>query len=74
MAAQNILLAAHAMELGACLMCAPLFCPEVVANVLKLPEDWEPQSIITLGFPADAGKPCHRRPRADVTRYQDRAP
>jgi F420 biosynthesis protein FbiB-like protein len=72
MAAQNILLAAHANQLGACWMCAPLFCGEVVAAALDLPTGWEPQALITLGFPADAGKPYRRRPLAEVTRYPDR--
>jgi coenzyme F420-0:L-glutamate ligase/coenzyme F420-1:gamma-L-glutamate ligase len=50
MAMQNVLLAAHALNLGASVMCAPLFCPETVRTVLMLPEDWEPQALITLGF------------------------
>lgn len=35
MATQNLLLAAHAEGLGACWMCAPLFCPDTVRAVLK---------------------------------------
>jgi len=72
MAAQNILLAAHAAGLGACWMCAPLFCPEAVNRALDLPGDWEPQAILTLGFPADSGKPYRRRPLSEVARYLDR--
>ncbi len=51
MAGQNLLLAAHALGLGACWMCAPLFCPEVVRTVLGLPEDWYPQALLTVGYP-----------------------
>jgi len=51
MAGQNLLLAAHHLGLGACWMCAPLFCPEVVQQALALPSDWQPQGIITLGDP-----------------------
>lgn len=54
MAGQNLLLAAHEAGLGACWMCAPLFCPEVVSEVLGLPDDWQPQALITLGYPAEA--------------------
>ena len=72
MAAQNLLLAAHAAGLGACWMCAPLFCPHTVASALCLARDWEPQAIITLGYPADCGKPFRRRPLSEVTRYEDR--
>ncbi len=63
MAVQNLLLAAHAEELGACWMCAPLFCPDAVKAALDLPADWEPQALITLGYPADDGKPASRKPR-----------
>lgn len=52
MAGQNILLAAHDSGLGACWMCAPLFCPDVVQAALELPLDWQPQGIITMGYPA----------------------
>jgi F420 biosynthesis protein FbiB-like protein len=61
-AIQNLLLVAHYMGLGACWMAAPLYCPDVVREVLQLPDDWEAQALITLGYPADAGK---RRERVD---------
>ncbi|MBL8145692.1 MAG: nitroreductase family protein [Anaerolineae bacterium] len=54
MAGQNLLLTAHASGLGACWMCGPLFCPDVVIAALDLPADWEPQGLITLGWPAEA--------------------
>ena len=52
MSGQNILLMAHDAGLAACWMCAPLFCPDVVVAQLDLPEDWQPQGFITLGYPA----------------------
>ena len=55
-AVQNMLLAAHSKNLGACWFCAPVFCKEAVRRVLKVPEDVEPQALITLGYPAE--KPC----------------
>lgn len=66
MATQNLLLAAHAEGLGACWMCAPLFCPDVVIEALSLPRGWEPQAIITLGEPAGPGKPATRRPLSEI--------
>lgn len=69
MAAQNLLLAAQAAGLGACWMCAPLFCPEVVSAALALPADWEPQALVTLGYPADQGKPFRRRVPTEVIQY-----
>jgi F420 biosynthesis protein FbiB-like protein len=53
LAGQNLLLAAHALGLGACWMCAPLFCPDVVVETLELPEDWQPQGLIAVGYAAE---------------------
>ncbi len=62
MATQNLLLSAQAEGLGACWMCAPLFCPDTVRAALELPTDWEPQGLLTLGYPARPGKLKPRRP------------
>ena len=55
-AIQNLLLAAHAEGLGACWMCAPLFAPDAARVALDLPDDWEPQALITLGYPAEEAR------------------
>jgi len=70
MAIQNLILAAHAEGLGACWMCAPLFCPDIVRAILDLPADWEAQALITLGYPANSGKPAARKPLANVVVYR----
>jgi F420 biosynthesis protein FbiB-like protein len=66
MATQNLLLAAHAGGLGACWLCAPLFCPDTVRAALALPPDWQPQGLVTLGFPAQPGKARPRKSLADI--------
>src|SRR5688572_3008057 len=66
MATQNLLLAAHAEGLGACWLCAPLFCPEAVRDALALPADWRPQGLITLGYPEQPGKARPRKAIADI--------
>jgi F420 biosynthesis protein FbiB-like protein len=53
MAGQNLLLAAHSLGLTACWMCAPLFCADLVQEILGLPEDWQPQALITVGYAAE---------------------
>jgi F420 biosynthesis protein FbiB-like protein len=68
MAMQNLLLAAQVLNLGASVMCAPLFCPDAVRAALTLPDDWESQALVTLGFPASESKPRHRKPLSDVVR------
>src|SRR5260221_7073878 len=67
MAVQNLLLAAHAEGLGACWMCAPLFCGDAVRGSLDLPADWQPQALVTLGQPAHGGtvRAAIRRPAAE---------
>jgi F420 biosynthesis protein FbiB-like protein len=70
MAVQNLLLAAHVQGLGACWMCAPLFVPDTVREVLKLEADWEPQALITLGYPAET-KTKTRVPLEQVVKYLD---
>lgn len=54
LACQNLLLAAHAKGLGACWMCAALFVPELIRTTLNLPDAWQPQALITLGYPAES--------------------
>lgn len=67
MAIQNLLLAADAEGLGACWMCAPLFCGAAVIHALALPPDWQPQALITLGYPSNGGKTASRAALEDVT-------
>jgi coenzyme F420-0:L-glutamate ligase / coenzyme F420-1:gamma-L-glutamate ligase len=76
MAAQNLLLAAEQEELGACVMCAPLFCPEVVAEASKLPQGWQAQMLVTVGQPDHTGKHRPRRPLSDIIIWsaKDQAP
>ena len=68
MAGQNLLLAAHAMGLGACWMCAPLFCPGVVRDTLDLPQEWQPQGLVTLGYPAETREKT-RHPLSSRVRF-----
>ena len=66
---ENLLLAAHEADLGACWMAAPLYCPDVVREVLQLPADWDAQALITIGYPigADPGKQRERIDFRQVT-------
>lgn len=66
MAGQNLLLAAAAEGLGACWMCAPLFCEPEVKRSLSLPDEWEVQGLVTLGYPA---RPAPVKPRKAVSEF-----
>jgi coenzyme F420-0:L-glutamate ligase/coenzyme F420-1:gamma-L-glutamate ligase len=70
MAAQNLLLAAHAEGLGACWLCAPLFTKDEVREEMSLPDGWDPQGLILLGFPTEAGKERPRRPMEEVSLWR----
>jgi F420 biosynthesis protein FbiB-like protein len=67
MAAQNLLLAAQSEGLGACVMCAPLFCQDTVAATLDLPAEWRPQMLITVGRTASGGNERPRFAAGEVT-------
>jgi coenzyme F420-0:L-glutamate ligase/coenzyme F420-1:gamma-L-glutamate ligase len=71
MAMQNLLIAAHALGLGSSIMCAPLFCPDTARTSLDLPVHWEPQALITLGWPGGPAKPFQRRALTDIVRVVD---
>lgn len=71
MAAQTLWLAAHAAGLGACWLCAPLFVPELVQQSLSLPPDWEPQGLLTVGWPAEE-KEKTRTPWPTRVQFLDR--
>ncbi len=70
LATENLLLAAEQEGLGACWMCAPLFCQDTVAQALELPANWQPQGLITLGFPAGPGKEPRRRPMDELVLWR----
>ncbi len=65
-AIQNLLLAAHALGLGACWCCAPLFCQGLVRRILRLPRTWEPQAFITVGYPRHHPPAAPRKPLEEV--------
>ena len=61
---QTLLLTAHYHRLGACWICAPLFCQNAVRNVLGLPNKLEPQAMIVMGY-ADKKPPVPVRKSLD---------
>ena len=69
-AIQNFLLAAHALGLGTSWMCAPLFASGEARAALDLPDDWEPQALITMGYPAGEAKPKEIKPLSSQVVYR----
>jgi len=68
MAAENLLLAAHAEGLGGVWLCAPLFAPEAACQALDLPKTWQPQGLLLLGYPAQSRAKPPRRALEEMIR------
>ncbi|MCC6500592.1 MAG: nitroreductase family protein [Anaerolineales bacterium] len=67
-AGMQLLLAAHAEGLGGVWACWPLFTQETIQKTLSLPESWEPQGMVFLGFPAVVPVARERKPLAEIVR------
>jgi coenzyme F420-0:L-glutamate ligase / coenzyme F420-1:gamma-L-glutamate ligase len=71
MAIENILLAAHALGLGACVMTAPLLAGDVWTSLADLPIGFEPTCLVTLGYPAENPSAPQRKSLEHVLEYRD---
>jgi len=65
-AIQNMLLMAYDLGLDAGWMCAPLFCPEIVCEVLDVDARLIPQALITIGYAAEDPKRRERLPLSSL--------
>nr|MDO8100174.1 nitroreductase family protein [Candidatus Njordarchaeota archaeon] len=65
-AIENLLLVACLEGLGTCWMCTPLFCRDTVKTVLNLPEDFDPQAFVAMGYPDEKPAPPRRKPLEQV--------
>jgi nitroreductase len=69
-AIQNLLLAAHALGLGACWMTGPLVAASALNDLLQIPEGWQIAAIIPVGIPDEAPV---IPPRRDLARLLQKA-
>jgi len=69
MAGLQLQLAAHAEGLGSVWVCSPLFAPGAVREALNLPESWEPQGMVFIGYVEGLPKPKVLKPVEEVVRY-----
>lgn len=75
-AVQNLLLAARAEGLGACLTTLPLWNRGAARRILGLPRTIEPVAVVPMGWPRGNYGPTTRAPVEDVTsidRFGNRA-
>jgi F420 biosynthesis protein FbiB-like protein len=69
-ALQTLFLLAAERGLGSCWMAAPMYCPEVVREAIDLPEYFEPQALVLLGYSAAPGKLRQRRGFGEVVEFR----
>lgn len=62
----QLLLAAHAHNLGGNWICWPLYAQEETVRALGLPANWQPQGMVFLGYPAEQAKEKALKPLDDV--------
>jgi coenzyme F420-0:L-glutamate ligase/coenzyme F420-1:gamma-L-glutamate ligase len=66
---QTLLLIARYYELGACWMCAPLFCRNSVRKALDLPRKLEPQAMIIMGYADEKPSPPPRKTLDEICAF-----
>lgn len=64
-AGMQLLLAAHAEELGGVWVCSPVFAQETVQNALNISKAWEPQAMFLLGYPVEVPAGSRERKSLD---------
>jgi len=69
LAGLQMLLAAHAEGLGGTWICWPLYTPAETRHALGLAEEWEPQGMLFLGYPAEAPEIPERKSLQEVVKY-----
>jgi nitroreductase len=70
MAAQNLVLAAHAMGLGTCVMTAPLIAHDLLIRELRPPPGHELTCLIALGYPEEAPAPPRRKSIEQIAEFR----
>ena len=71
MAVQNLLLAAHALGLGACVMTAPLIAQEAVLAALDLPAGFDVTCFVAVGYPAESPEPPRRKSLEQIAEFRN---
>ena len=69
MAAQNLLLAAHALGLGACCMTGALAARRDLNRILELGRKQDIICLITVGWPDETPSPPVRKPLTEIVRF-----
>jgi nitroreductase len=68
MAIQNLLLAAHTLGLGACVMSAPLLA-DTITEILRVPPGFAITSLIAVGHPDGIPQPPRRKTLEQIAEF-----
>lgn len=70
-AGMQLLLAAHAEGLGANWICWPLYAQKETQAALSLPDTWEPQAMVIVGYPAENPEAKDKKHLEEVVRFME---
>ena len=71
MAVQNLLLAAQALGLGACVLTGPLLVPEALTRTLALPPGYDLACLVAVGYPAESPPPPRRKTIEQIAEFRN---
>lgn len=71
MAVQNLLLAAQALGLGACVLTAPLIVREVVLGAFSLPAGYDITCLVALGYPDETPPQPRKKSIEQITEMRN---
>ncbi|MEJ2758456.1 MAG: nitroreductase family protein [Anaerolineales bacterium] len=69
LAGGHMLLAAQALGLAGAWLCGPLFAPDKVQRSLTLPESWQAQGMLLIGYADESPDFRERKPLEEVVRW-----
>jgi len=70
MAVQNLLLAAQALGLGACVLTAPLVAQPSVRNALTLPAGYDITCFVAVGYPGESPPAPRRKTLEQIVEFK----
>ncbi len=71
MAVQNLLLAAHTLKLGTCVLTGPLLVQDAVAQAVDLPAGHDLTCLVAVGHPAESPPPPRRKAIEQIAEFRD---
>jgi nitroreductase len=71
LAVQNLLLAAHALGLGTCVLTGPLLVQNALVQVLDLPAGYHLTCLVAIGYPAESPPTPRRKTVEQIAEFRN---